>query len=156
MATKNKQRAKFDIEGSQVEPIFKKVNGGLVSAASMAIVTKAQRRINDAKGLEKLISSLMPFVSEDKTDENAMMKAAGEAFKSGAISAFDMQKFAMSEEELEQKDDVFFSTKLASYCDILEGCLESPKLSASEFAESQTWETIKEVCEDFLESVRKK
>lgn len=158
---KQKAKAKLIIKGEGVEPHFKTAHGGLVSAATLAIVTKATKKISDAREIDKLIGLIMPFLKGDMSDPQALQTASEDAFYAGVIPTSVLFKIKMSEDELEEKDDVFFSTKLSSYCDILAGCLDFVKmdiepLTALEIADTQTWETIKEIANDFLDYVKKK
>lgn len=137
------------------EPQFKTVSGGLVSAATMAIVTKAQTRITKARGLEKLLNLIAPY-TQVSGEETTIKQATDAAVLAGAIPLAEALRFAKSEESLEAEDGEYFTEKLKAYSDILAGALDFKamdleSLTGEQISESFTWEAIKEVTEDFLE-----
>ncbi len=151
----NTNQTMLIIGNTAYEPQFKTVHGGLVSAAVMAIVTKAQTRITKARGLEKLLNLIAPY-TQVSGDETTIKQATDAAVLAGAIPLADALRFAKSEESLEAEDGEYFTEKLSAYSDILAGALDfkAMKLEAltgQQIADSFTWEAIKEVAEDFLD-----
>lgn len=143
------------IGNTAYEPQFKTVHGGLVSAATMAIVTKAQSRITKARGLEKLLNLIAPY-TQVSGEETTIKQATDAAVLAGAIPLAEALRFAKSEESLEAEDGEYFTEKLKAYSDILAGALDFKamgleSLTGEQISESFTWEAIKEVAEDFLE-----
>ncbi len=156
MATKNK--AKTLVFGNdRIEVKFKTAHGGLVSAASMAVVTRAQSAIKKARGLDALLTAITPFV--DKSNEQGFMEAAKKAVEAGRLTFTEMQRLQVSDDKLEATDGEYFAVKLKAYCDVLTGCLDTVAMGVDvlpDFAESQTWEDIKAAVEDFFIYVEKK
>ena len=134
---------------------YKTVHGGLVSGATMAIVTKAQSRITKAHGLESRLNLIAPY-TQVAGDETTIKQATDAAVLAGAIPLAQALRFAKSEEALESEDGEYFTEKLGAYSDIIAGCLDFnamglEPISSNQISESFTWEAIKEVAEDFLE-----
>ncbi len=151
----NTPKTTLKIGTTAYEPQFKTVHGGLVSAAVMAIVTKAQTRITKARGLEKLLNLIAPY-TQVAGEQTTIKQATDAAVLAGAIPLADALRFAKSDEALEIEDGEYFSEKLQAYSDILAGALDFKAmklepLTGGQIADSFTWEAIKEVAEDFLD-----
>lgn len=146
--------------GVAVELQYKTAHGGLVSASTMAAVTRAQSAIKKARGLDTLLTAIAPYVGTD-SGEMAFQEAGKSAMKDGKLTFQDMQKLSTSEDDLEIADGEYFSVKLSSYCDILKACLDCDlmKITSADLdnlADTQTWNDIKEAVTDFLSYAGKK
>lgn len=144
----------LNIEGTGYEVKYKLVYGGLVSGAVMAVVNKATSKIEQARGLEKLLDLIAPY-TQLHGDETTIKQATDEAVKQGAIPLSQALRFAKSEIELEQYDGEYFAVKLKAYCDILESCLdfeamELQPITSKQFSEQFPKEQIWSIAEDFL------
>ena len=157
MKTKTKEFT-LVIDNERVAVKWKTAHGGLVSAASMAVVVKAQNAIKKARGLDDILTAITPYITTETT-ESGFMSAAQNAAKEGRLSFAELSKLSKSDATLEAENADYFAAKLKAYCDVLSGCLDFAAMGISEgydFAETQVWDDIKGAVEDFFGRVSKK